>query len=199
MSPRSPRCPRAPRFPRSPRPMAKLFPGMSHFQIHPSQPGDRMIKFGPFVDLPPGCFEYELWGRLKDKVRKFKPGDQPIPITFRRGAYEGTRSWPEPAMAAEATVPRSPLFFEAFRESRTSKFIAALEQALQQVKLPKPRVLEIGAGPVAVYSMCAARRGARAWAVEMDEELQLTVLKIGTKVRQLRCSWLWSSLSSLSA
>merc|ERR1719160_736089 len=120
-------------------------------------PGDRMIQFGPF-DLPPGCFEAELWGRLKDKVRKFKPGDQPIPITFRRGAYEGTRSWPEPAMAAEATVPRSPLFFEAFRESRTSKFIAALEQALQQVKLPKPRVLEIGAGPVAVYSMCAARR-----------------------------------------
>jgi len=136
---------------------------------------DKLIQFGPF-ELPPGTFDSKVWDKVEDRLRLHvnRPlkGDAPVTCVFRHGAFEGTVRWPVPCMGDDANVPRLPNYFEGLRECCYKPYTSALVSALQGVGAPNPRVLEIGCGPVPLLAMCAARHGARAWAVEMVPELR---------------------------
>eukprot|EP00971_Amphidinium_carterae_P018874 371827-Amphidinium_carterae.1 len=133
---------------------------------------DKMIEFGPF-DMRPGTFTEELWRKVEQRVRlhtdRPRDGDKPVTCVFARGAFEGSVRWPAPKISLLASTPRLPPYF---RRLRFEPHIKELQSVLNHGQIGGFRVLEIGSGPVPVLSMIAARMGARAWAVEMEETLR---------------------------
>ncbi|CAE8626978.1 unnamed protein product [Polarella glacialis] len=143
---------------------------------------DKLLEFGPF-DVVPGSLRPELWRKVEEKPRlhteRPKRGDEPVRCLFRRGAYEGTVRWPRPSLAAGASVPRLPRYFEALTESRLEPFLLAMTKVLDSVQQSplRARVLELCCGPVPLLALCAARAGARAWALESEPSLREMALE----------------------